>query len=49
MIIHSQKEKLEDSNMTSHVCGLCSPEIKDSPDLKGQMVKVWVAQSALLL
>lgn len=45
----STEEKLEDSNMTSHVCGLCSPEIKDFPDLKGQMVKGWVAQSALLL
>jgi len=49
MIIHPQKEKLQDSNMTFHVCGLCSPAIKDSPDLQGQMVKGWVAQSALLL
>lgn len=37
---HSPTEqKLEDSNMTSHVCGLCSLKIKDSPDLEGQMVK----------
>jgi len=26
VIIHPQNEKLEDSNMTSHVCGLCSQE-----------------------
>lgn len=28
MAVHPQKEKLEDNNMTSHVRGLCSPEIK---------------------
>lgn len=49
IIIHPQKEKMEDRNMTSLVCGLCSPEIKDSPNLKGQMVKGWMAQSVLLL
>lgn len=48
MITYPQKKKL-DSNITSHVCGLWSPEIKDSPVLKGQMVKGWMAQSALLL
>lgn len=43
------EEKLENSNMTSHVCGLYSSKIKESLDLAGQMVKGWVAQSALLL
>lgn len=48
-IIHPKKGKLEDSNMTSYVCGLCSSKIKDSPDLERRMVKGCIAQSALLL
>lgn len=46
--IHPQKENWRTATMTSHVCGLCSSKIKDSPALEGQMVNGWVAQSALL-